>query len=195
MHPILFSSGLRTAPNVRHKTLLLVKGVLFSLLFALFTGLMSKARFFLPFTPVPVTGQVFAVLLGGLLLGRVFGPLSQAFYVGLGLLGFEWFSLFPLVPTGGYLLGFIAAPYAVSLIMERKTATTGFLHTMTALSAGVFVIYLFGFAFFTAATHTGPIVSFRLTVLPFIPFDLAKAVCAALIICPLKKKYGPKTLI
>jgi biotin transport system substrate-specific component len=194
MRSVPISSGSQAAPDVKQKTFILLKGVLFSLLFALFTGLMSRVRFFLPFTPVPVTGQVFAVLLAGLLLGRVFGPLSQVFYVGLGLIGFEWFSLFPLVPTGGYLLGFIAAPYAVSFIIDR-TKTTGFFHTMTALSAGVLLIYLFGFSFFTAVTHTTFVMSFRLTVLPFIPFDLVKAVCAALIVCPLYKKCRPKTLI
>jgi len=194
MHLLPITSRLSAAPNIKAKTLLLLKGVLLSLLFALFTGLLSRVRFFLPFTPVPFTGQVFAVLLAGLLLGRVFGPLSQAFYVGLGLLGFEWFSIFPLVPTGGYLLGFIAAPYAVSFIIDR-VKTTDFFRTMTALSAGVLLIYLFGFSFFTAVTGTAPVTSFRLTVLPFIPFDLGKAVLAALVVCPLWKKYRPKTLI
>ncbi len=194
MRSVPISSGSQAAPNVKVKTLLLLKGVLLSLLFALFTGLLSRARFFLPFTPVPVTGQVFAVLLAGLLLGKVFGPLSQAFYVGLGLLGVEWFSLFPLVPTGGYLLGFIAAPYAVSFIIERAK-TTDFFRTMAALFAGVLLIYLFGFSFFIAVTGTAPVMSLRLTVLPFIPFDLGKAVLAALVVCPLWKKYRPKTLI
>lgn len=194
MRLLSVSSGSSATVDVKCKTHTLLKGVLLSLLFALFTGILSRVRFFLPFTPVPVTGQVFAVLLCGLLLGRVFGPLSQAFYVGLGLLGFEWFSLFPLVPTGGYLLGFIAAPYVVSSIID-SSATKGFLRTMTALTAGVVLIYLFGFSFFTAVTGTAIATSFRLTVLPFIPFDLGKAVLAALIVCPLWKKYRPKTLI
>jgi biotin transport system substrate-specific component len=41
-----------------------------SLLFAGFTGLCAQLRFYLPFTPVPVTGQVFAVLLCGIFIGK-----------------------------------------------------------------------------------------------------------------------------
>ena len=54
------------------------------------TGLSAQVRVPLPFTPVPFTGQVFAVLLAGVLLGRYYGALSQLAYVGLGVAGVPW---------------------------------------------------------------------------------------------------------
>jgi len=184
----IFSTGSRLLPlpALEKKTAVILRGVFFSLLFAGFTGLLSRVRFYLPFTPVPVTGQVFAVLLAGLLLGRVYGPLSQAFYIGFGLLGMPWFSIFPLVPTGGYLLGFIAAPYAVGWLLERWDRIS-FARAMVSLVAGICLIYILGFSFFVVATKTGLAASFRLAVLPFIPIDLGKAVFAALIALSLKK--------
>ena len=183
-----FSAGSRllALPVPKRRINMVIRGVLFSLLFAGFTGIMSRVRFYLPFTPVPVTGQVFAVLLSGLLLGRVYGPLSQAFYIGLGLCGIPWFSGFPLVPTGGYLLGFIAAPYAVGWLLDRWERIS-FVRTMASLIAGICLIHILGFSFFAAATGTGFPASFKLAVLPFIPFDLGKAVFAALIALSLKK--------
>lgn len=186
MYIFLTGSRLLPLPALEKKTAAILRGVLFSLLFAGITGLLSRVRFYLPFTPVPVTGQVFAVLLAGLLLGRVYGPLSQAFYIGFGLLGMPWFSVFPLIPTGGYLLGFIAAPYAVGWLLERWDRIS-FARAMVSLVAGICLIYILGFCFFAAATKTGLAASFRLAVLPFIPIDLGKAVFAALIALSLKK--------
>ena len=47
----------------------------------------------LPFTPVPVTMQVFAVLLSGLLLGRRWGTVAQLQYLLLGVMGLPVFAL------------------------------------------------------------------------------------------------------
>ena len=66
--------------NVAHKVVLAIS-------FACLTGLMAQMRIYLPFTPVPITGQVLAVLLAGVLLGKRYGGLSQVFYVGIGAAG------------------------------------------------------------------------------------------------------------
>ncbi|MCE8429540.1 MAG: hypothetical protein J5U19_14275, partial [Candidatus Methanoperedens sp.] len=47
--------------------------IVFALGFACLTGLCAQLRFYLPYTPVPVTGQVFAVLLSGVILGKLYG--------------------------------------------------------------------------------------------------------------------------
>lgn len=186
------SLGVMRAPKA--KVLIILRGVLFSLLFAAATGLLAKLRVHLPFTPVPVTGQVFAVLLSGLLLGRLFGPLSQVFYIGFGLLGVPWFSVFPLVPTGGYLVGFIAAPYIIGLILA-KANKVNFPTTMLSLVSAVLVIYVLGFSFFWAVTGMGFLESIKLAILPFIPFDILKAFLAAAIFLSLKRIGKPKGLI
>ena len=51
---------------------------------AALTGLLAQVRVPLPWSPVPITGQTFAVLLAGVLLGRWWGGISLAFYAGLG---------------------------------------------------------------------------------------------------------------
>jgi biotin transport system substrate-specific component len=63
-----------------------------SLGFAMATGLLAQVRIPLFFTPVPITGQTFAVLMAGIILGSRFGTLSQMLYVGIGLAGMPWFS-------------------------------------------------------------------------------------------------------
>ena len=60
--------------------------------FACLTGLAAQVRIPLPFTPVPLTGQVLAVILSGIALGGYYGGLSQIFYVGFGVMGLPWFS-------------------------------------------------------------------------------------------------------
>lgn len=164
-----------------------------SILFAGLTGICSQIRFYFPFTPVPVTGQVFAVLLSGAVLGRKYGPLSQGLYLLLGLSGVPWFVVGPIGPTGGYIVGFIVAPYLIAMLRERlvetkqrghahasqTTPSLSYLQTLCIMCAGVGVIYLLGLVQFSIFTHTPLYSAVRYSVLPFIPFDLGKAMLAA----------------
>jgi biotin transport system substrate-specific component len=158
------------------------------MLFAGFTGVFAQLRFYLPFTPVPVTGQVFAVLLSGLLLGKKYGPLSQVFYLTLGMAGIPWFVIGPIGPTGGYIVGFIVAPFIIGELIERervrsenssKAATASFSKAFVITLAGVAAIYVFGLIQFSIYTQTNLFRSIRYAVLPFIPFDVMKAALAA----------------
>lgn len=156
----------------------LIKKVLFSISFAILTGASSRIRFFLPFTPVPITGQVFMVLLSGIVLGAEFGSLSQMLYVFLGISGIPWFALGSLFgPTGGYLIGFIIAPYLVSTITKKNVS-----FIPIALTTGIALIYLFGALQFSLIMKTGFIKTIKLAVLPFIPFDILKSELIILII-------------
>lgn len=177
------------------KVLYISERVLFSLLFAGFTGLCARIRLYLPFTPVPVTGQVFAVLLSAVILGREYGALSQALYIGLGILGIPWFVVGPIGPTGGYLVGFITAPYLLGWLLERRwrvRGDIGMLFTFLAAAGGVVLIYLFGSVQFILFTGMGLKKTLFLAVLPFIPFDLIKAAAVTAVAYPcirsLKKK-------
>ena len=75
-------------------------------LFACLTGAGAMLRFHVPFTPVPVTLQVFFVLFSGAVLGKTYGGLSQGIYIGLGFVGIPWFttSAALLGVTGGYIV-------------------------------------------------------------------------------------------
>jgi biotin transport system substrate-specific component len=136
------------------------------------TGLSARVRFYMPFTPVPVTGQVFGVLLSGLMLGSL-GSMSQLLYLVLGLSGVNWFVVGPIGPTGGYLVGFLLAPLVIGWI-RRATGRTA-----PALAAGIAAIYLPGMIQFMAFTGASIRETVRLSVLPFVPFDLGKAFLAA----------------
>ena len=79
---------------------------------AVMTGLLAQVKMYFPWTPIPITGQVFAVLLAGVLLGKYWGGISQAIYLVLGILGIPWFAggyASIVGPTGGYIIGFVFA--------------------------------------------------------------------------------------
>ena len=87
--------------------------------FSLLTGGLAQLRIPLPFTPVPLTGQTFAVLLSGAALGRRRAFLSQALYLFEGAAGLPVFSggaahvAHLLGPTGGYLWSY---PFVAGLL-------------------------------------------------------------------------------
>lgn len=147
----------------------------------------------LPFTPVPVTLQVFFALLAGALLGAYLGALSQVVYVLLGCAGLPVFAggkgglgvLFG--PTGGYLLGFIIAAYFVGLLVEMKKEP-GYLHLFLAMHGGVFLIYLTGFLQLVLITRMSYQAAFVAGVAPFIGFDIIKALAAAYVALEIKKR-------
>jgi biotin transport system substrate-specific component len=133
-------------------------------------------------------------------LGKGYGSLSQLFYVLLGIAGIPWFAVGPIGPTGGYLVGFIVAPYLIGFLRERFERPAGIRDrggsakypagmplTLMALFAGVALIYGFGLIQFSIFTRRPPLYGIRYAVLPFIPFDLGKAFLAALTVRMLKK--------
>lgn len=93
--------------------------------FSLVTALLAQVRIPLPFTPVPLTGQTFAVLLAGAALGSRRGFLSQALYLAAGAVGLPVFAgggatvVYLLGPTGGYLWSFPLAAALLGWLMER----------------------------------------------------------------------------
>lgn len=151
---------------------------------ALFVAVFAQVKIPLPFTPVPLTGQTFAVLLAAAVLGSKRGAASMALYVALGAFGLPVFAggasgaAYLVGATFGYLLGFVIAAYAVGLLAERglersvRTSVVPFL-------AGTFVIYLCGAAWLSVFLG-----SFQKAVLggivPFLIGDSIKVAAAAL---------------
>lgn len=165
---------------------------------AALTALAAQARIHLPFTPVPLTLQVLAVLLCGGLMGSRIGAASQAAYICLGVSGLPVFAsglkgLGALAgPTGGYIIGFAAAAWLVGALCHppRGRQARSFRSLVAACMAGVAVIYLFGWAWLSvwmAATVKGWQISvlgaaFMQGVAPFVAADAAKGVAAALLL-------------
>ena len=146
------------------------------------TGFLAQIRIAMPWTPVPATGQVFAVLLAGVLMGRRYGAVSQIFYVALGVAGVPWFAGWTsgavLGPTGGYLLGFAPAAALVGYFADPESRPSR-RRLILAMGAGIAVIYVCGAVQFALVMQAGLSVTLMSAVLPFIAVDLAKALLAA----------------
>ncbi len=113
---------------------------------AVLTGLMAQIRIPLPLTPVPITGQTFAVLLSGILLGRNWGGISMAVYATLGAIGIPWFAGFgggPAIlfgPTGGYIFGFILAALFIGYISDRFIKSRNFIPMLLLMLFANFIL-------------------------------------------------------
>jgi biotin transport system substrate-specific component len=148
------------------------------LLFAAFTALAARVAIWLPFTPVPVTLQVMAVLLAGLVLGARGGAASQAAYLGAILAGVPLSAsgiagpAALLGPTGGYLLSFVPTAFAVGLLRER-------LGRFPAALVGVGLIYLCGTSWLAICLGGDLGRAWLLGAAPFVLVDLGKALLAA----------------
>ena len=168
--------------------------------FACLTGLLAQIRFYLPGTPVPVTGQVFGVLLAGVLLGKL-GGISQCMYVGIGAFGVPWFSgfnagfVYLMGPTGGYLIGFIIAAFFIGYFVDRYIRSRNFLSILTImLFSTFFLIYIPGLIqlYLWMGASIGMWELLTIAVIPFIAADIIKTVIAALIATGITPKiaYG-----
>lgn len=158
--------------------------------FSLLTALCARIVIPLPFTPVPITGQTFAVLLTGAALGARRGAAAMGLYVLEGLVGLPVFAggasgLARLLgPTGGYLLGYIAAAYLTGTLAERGWDRT-VRWAAAAMAAGNVVVYLFGVPWLALVPRVvggvplGWERAVTLGLLPFIPGDLIKLAAAA----------------
>ena len=137
----------------------------------------------LPFTPVPLTGQTFAVLLTGMALGSRRGALAVALYVLEGALGLPFFAggaagLAKLIgPTGGYLCAFPLAAFLAGLLAERGWDRKP-LTTVLGMLASSLTIFLFG-ALWLAPFVGGITPAVVQGVLPFLPGDVLKSLLAA----------------
>jgi biotin transport system substrate-specific component len=155
--------------------------------FAGLTALMAQVRIPLGFTPVPVTGQTFAVLLAGASLGARLGGASQLLYLAAGAVGFPVFTgggsgvEYFTGATAGYLIGFVLAAALVGRLAERgqdrkvNTAITAFL-------AGSAVIYTCGALGLMITADMDLTTAIARGVAPFVFGDLLKAVAAGMLL-------------
>ncbi|OLC57240.1 MAG: biotin transporter BioY [Chloroflexi bacterium 13_1_40CM_4_68_4] len=148
---------------------------------SLVIALAAQVAVSLPFSPVPVTMQTYAVLVVAAALGRV-AAASVSLYILEGIVGLPVFAGGTsgierlLGPTGGYLAGFIAAAFVVGMLAERGWER----HALTALAAmlaGELVIYALGLPWLARFVPADRVLV--LGLLPFIPGDLVKLVLAA----------------
>lgn len=165
--------------------------------FAALTAVAAQWVITLPFTPVPITGSTFAVLLSGAALGWRLGAASQALYLVAGIVGLPVFaeggsgiSTFA-GSTAGYLVGFIFAAALVGRLAEnrqdRHVATT-----VSAFLAGSGVIYAFGVAGLMVNFGWGINEAILKGVAPFVFGDVLKAAAAGILLPVTWRLLGDK---
>ncbi|MDO5815657.1 MAG: biotin transporter BioY, partial [Methanobrevibacter sp.] len=165
--------------------------LIMSFMMACVTGIMAQIVIPLPWTPVPITAQTFAVLCSGLILGKKYGCLSQIIYIVLGIAFIPWFGgmtggleIF-LGSTCGFFIGFVIASYFVGLITEKYAEARNF--TRMAITIGIanfaliYIPGLAGLALFLGmqGTHVGIVNLLMMGLIPFIAGDIVKILGAA----------------
>ena len=144
-------------------------------------GVAAQLQILLPFSPVPITAQTFAVLLIAALFGSKRGLATVITYIIYGALNLPVFAggtfgIMRLIgPTAGYLAGFLVAAYIVGSLSERGwdrkpwTAAASMLVGNIIIYA-IGIVWLSRFVGWEAVIHTG--------LLPFLPGDTLKILLA-----------------
>ena len=177
-HPRVMIEAVWPRPGVVREVVLVLAG-------ALLIALAAQIQVPLPFSPVPVTGQTFAVLLLGALYGSRRGAATVLAYLVFGAAGLPVFAgaaagAARLVgPTAGYLVGFAVAAFVVGALAERGWDRRSWT-TAGAMVLGNLVIYAFGVAWLSRFVGWDKVMATG--VLPFVAGDAAKIVLATLLL-------------
>ncbi len=141
--------------------------------------------FNLPFSPVPITGQTFGVLLIAMALGRVRAVGVVAAYLFEGISGMPVFAGgtagFPIIigPTGGYLLGFLAGAFVIGWLADQGWDKS-YLKSILAMIIGSAVIFAFGLIWLAKFVPEGSLLA--LGLIPYLPGSVVKITLAAVIL-------------
>ena len=160
----------------------------------LFVALSALVQIPLPFTPVPLSLQTFAVLLTGAALGSRRGAASMALYLLAGVAGVPWFAAHHsgwAFASFGYVAGFVAAAWLAGRLAERG-ADRQVLKTAGLMVAGNAVVYAFGVSGLMAFTGMGVGDALAKGVLPFLVGDVIKIAVAAAVLPAAWKLVGAR---
>ena len=166
-----------------------VRDVLLVIFGSLLVALFAQISIPLPFTPVPLTGQTFAVLLVGATLGSKRGAASLGLYLAMGAIGLPFFAGAKsgitnangtMIVTLGYLIGFIIAAYVIGLLAERGMDRS-FRTSLLPFIIGTIIIYLVGATWLTLSIPGWTALDgFNKGVAPFLIGDAIKLLLAGL---------------
>jgi len=152
---------------------------------SLLIALSAQIAIPLPFSPVPITGQTFGVLIIPALLGSRRGMFAVAAYLAEGFVGLPFFAGGMAGPavlmgtTGGYLIGFLIAATIVGFLADSGW-DRNFGTTFLMMSLGTLTIYAFG-AIWLSRFMSAEMV-FDLGVLPFVIGDALKILLATMLL-------------
>lgn len=190
------SSTVATFPATRTLT----SKVAFTLSASLLVALAAHISLPLPFTPVPLTLQTFAVILVGLVLGPELACAAMVLYLAEGAAGLPVFSPHGLGgvaqllgPTGGFLLSYpLAAATAGFVVRRLQTSIAPF---AAALVAGLVTSVIFlasGASWLAVLTHINFLTAAKLAILPFAAEEVVKVFAAATAYISLQRTQRPQ---
>ncbi len=153
---------------------------------ALLAALIAAGAYIaIPVGPVPIVLQNLFIYLAGLLLGPRWGSAAVGVYLLAGFCGLPVFAggtggIGRLAgPTGGYLVGFLPAVWAVGAVSRLGRGRV--IHDVVGMILGTAIIYLLGVGWLMVITGLAPAKALAAGMLPFLPGDAAKIAAAAVI--------------
>ena len=159
-----------------------LKSIFLVLSGVIFLSIRSQLIIPLYFTPVPISLGSFGVILMALLYGRKLGTATVLSYVAAGSLGAPIFAGFKagslFSPTGGYILGYIAATVILGFLSDKGVAKS-YVKTFLSLLLVSVIIFILGALVLMLFVPIKNV--FMAGVLPFIPGDMLKVVAATLL--------------
>jgi biotin transport system substrate-specific component len=149
----------------------------------------------LPFTPVPLTLQNFAVILVGMLLGPVAGFSAMVLYLAEGAMGLPVFTPHSvggvahlLGPNAGYLFSYpLAAATAGWVVVAMKRVASRFRVGVVAAMVASLPIFIIGASWLAHLLHLGASATWTMAVAPFLPGEVVKIIAAAGIFSSLQR--------
>jgi biotin transport system substrate-specific component len=168
----------RVVPRFLARDAVLVLGA------ALLTAAMAQLSVPVPGSPVPITGQTFAVLLTAAALGPLRGTAGQATYVLLGMVGLPFYSDgqggldAAFGATAGYLLGFVVAAFLVGTLARRGLDRHP-LGVLVAFAVGTVAIYGLGVPWLAYSVDVSLAEAVEIGLTPFLVGAALKAFLAA----------------
>jgi len=162
------------------------RGIALTALFAVLLAIFSVLSIPLPFSPVPITLQVFAVFLIVNLLGSYYGTLACLAYLLMGAVGLPVFAggtAGPGVifgPLGGFLVAFPLSALVGGMISGTVAASgrSDAVRVSFASAISIFLIYTIGVVWLAGFARMTLYEAVLLGAIPFVPFDAAKAIIA-----------------
>ncbi|QHS51095.1 biotin transporter BioY [Edaphobacter sp. 12200R-103] len=140
----------------------------------------------LPFTPVPLTLQNFAVLLVGLLLGPTAGFAAMALYLAEGAMGLPVFNpggaggvLQLLGPTGGYLLSYPLVAAMAGWVFRSVPLKSLYGRAALAGTLATIILFAAGSLWMAQLLHLSSSAVWTMTITPFLPGEIVKIAAAA----------------
>ena len=160
------------------------KGLALSALLATLLGISSVVRVPIQFSPVPITLQVFVVLLIAMVLGPIYGSLTCTIYLMFGTLGLPVFHGgsfgLPILlgPTGGFLFAFPVAALIGGGVLYKlaKTRQNDLIRVCLGACASLLVIYAIAITWLSEYYRLTLFQAFVIGGLPFVGFDALKTV-------------------